>query len=64
MTGVLGENMFMSESMDLLGVTLIFIESDLDTNFEGVVYWVSRVFDLTGVLGGMKTISLLELLAL
>ena len=38
-TGVLGENMpLRSESMDLDGVTLTFIESDFETSFEGVVY--------------------------
>ena len=28
--------------------------------FIGVLYWVSLVFDRTGVLGGIKTISLFE----
>ena len=52
--------MLRSESIDLEGVTLIFIESDLETPLAGVLYWVSRVLDLTGVLGGMKTMSWLE----
>ena len=58
-TGVLGENIpFKSESIDFEGVTLIFIESDLETILElGVVYWLSRVLDRTGVLGGINTIS-------
>ena len=52
---MLGENMpLRSESMDLDGVTLTFIESDFETSFEGVVYWLSLVLDLTGVLGGMN----------
>jgi hypothetical protein len=30
---------------------------DFDTSLEGVLYWLSLVFDLTGVLGGINTIS-------
>ena len=48
---------FISESIDFEGVTLIFIESDLETSLEGVVYWLSLVFDRTGVLGGMNIMS-------
>jgi len=39
----------------------IISKPDFDTiPFIGVLYWVSLVFDLTGVLGGMKTMSLLD----
>ena len=57
-TGVLGENIpFRSESIDFDGVTFIFIESDLETILEGVVYWLSLVLERTGVFGGMNTMS-------
>lgn len=60
---MLGENTFRSDSIDLDGVTLIFIESDFETILDGVVYWLSRVFDRTGVRGGINTV-LSELLLL
>ena len=55
---MLGEKIpLRSESIDLDGVTLIFIESDLETILDGVVYWLSRVLERTGVLGGMNIMS-------